>query len=189
MNQPTWPPDVAVIAAAQDGDRDALGSILRAGHPRLVGFFRGAGPQRADAEDLASQTCEAIVKSIKKLREAQAFEGWFWAIARTNLKGWIRKTRREKRYPPSDLAPRQPDEAFDEVEDHASMRQALASLSDNDRQILWLREVEELSYDDISSKLGTSAATIRVACHRARQRLSESFAAIDPPDQLKEPIP
>lgn len=178
MHSQPWPPELDVVVAAQAGDHDSLAIIIRSGHPRLVGFFRGAGPQPADAEDLAAHTCEAVVKGIHKLREPGAFEGWFWTIARTSMKGWIRKNRREKRYPPADLAPRQPDEAFEVVEEHSQMREALALLSDNDRQILWLREVEELSYDDISGRLGSSASTIRVACHRARQRLADAFAEL-----------
>lgn len=182
MHSPKWPPELDVVVAAQAGDRDCLAIIIRTGHPRLVGFFRGAGPQPADAEDLASHTCEAVVKGIAKLREPEAFEGWFWTIARTSMKGWIRKNRREKRYPPADLAPRQPDEAFEVLEEHSLMRDALALLSESDRQILWLREVEELSYDEMSGRLGNSAATIRVACHRARQRLTDAFAEVAPPD-------
>ena len=182
MHSPKWPPELDVVVAAQAGDRDCLAIIIRTGHPRLVGFFRGAGPQPADAEDLASHTCEAVVKGIAKLREPEAFEGWFWTIARTSMKGWIRKNRREKRYPPADLAPRQPDEAFEVLEEHSLMRDALALLSESDRQILWLREVEELSYDEMSGRLGNSAATIRVACHRARQRLTDAFSEVAPPD-------
>lgn len=178
MHREPWPPDPDVIEAARAGDRAAMATILRSGHPRLVGFFRGAGPQRADADDLAAHTCEALVKGVTKLRDVEAFEGWFWTIARTSLKGWIRKHRRETRYPPADVAPRQPDEAIEDAEDYATIRKALAKLSEKDRQILWLREVEELSYDDISGRLGPTAATIRVASHRARRRLEEAYAEI-----------
>jgi RNA polymerase sigma factor (sigma-70 family) len=51
----------------------------------------------------------------------------------------------------------------------------MSQLSTRDRQLLWLREVEGLSYDDIGSRLGATVGTVRVACHRARQRLEEVY--------------
>ncbi len=153
--------------------------MLTAGHPRLVAFFRGAGPPRADADDLAAHTCEAVVKSIHKLRNVDAFEGWFWQIARLTLRGWIRKNRRAVRLPPEPVAPRQPDEAFADSEDYATIRAALARLGDRERQLLWLREVEVLSYQEIGTRLGAATGTVRVACHRARLRLEAAYQAED----------
>ncbi len=57
---------------------------------------------------------------------------------------------------------------------------ALDHLSDRDRQLLWLREVEGLSYDEIGGRLRATAGTVRVACHRARKRLEEAYRALEP---------
>ena len=126
-------------------------------------------------DDLAAQVCEAVVKGIPKLREVGAFEGWFWSIARTTLRGWIRRHRRDPRPPPQPAAPRQPEEFVLEAEEHSDIRAALDLLSMRDRQLLWLREVEDLSYDDIGGRLGSAAGAVRVACHRARTRLEAAY--------------
>lgn len=175
---PSWPPSAQLVDLARLGDRDALGQLLRGGHPRLVAFFRGSGPNHADAEDLAAQVCEAVVKGIPKLRQVAAFEGWFWSIARTTLRGWIRRHRRELRSPPSPVAPRQPEDLVVEADEHAQIRAALDLLSVRDRQLLWLREVEHLSYEDIGGRLGAAVGTVRVACHRARARLEEAYNSL-----------
>ncbi|MDH3308465.1 MAG: sigma-70 family RNA polymerase sigma factor [Acidimicrobiia bacterium] len=179
--QPGWPPDRSSVEAARFGDRAALADILTAGHPRLVAFFRGAGPPWADADDLAAHTCEAVVKSIDKLRNPAAFEGWFWQIARLSLRGWIRKNRRPRRLPPGSVAPREPDEAFFEAEEHDLIRAALAMMSTKERELLWLREVEGLSYEEIGGRLGAATGTVRVACHRARKRLEVVYLDLEPP--------
>ncbi len=178
-----WPPTPQLVEMARLGNRDALEQLLTAGHPRLVAFFSGAGPNHADADDLAAQVCEAVVKNISKLRDVSAFEGWFWAIARTTLRGWIRRRRRDPRPPPVSAAPRQPDELFMESEEHSLIRVALDTLSMRDRQLLWLREVEHLSYKDIGGRLGSTAGTIRVACHRARARLETAYNQVAHRDQ------
>lgn len=179
-SSPTWPPSPQTVTDAIAGDRPALTLILTAAHPRLVGFFRGAGPQIADAHDLTSHTLEAVVTSLPKLRNPTAFEGWFWQIARFTLRGWIRKTRRPTRYEKEYPAHAAPDERLEQAEEHSQMREALDQLNDKDRQLVWLREVEGLSYEDIGGRVGATIGTVRVACHRARKRLEDAYRSLEP---------
>lgn len=177
--QPAWPPTVETVERARAGDPAALADILRGGHPRLVAYFAGAGPQRADAEDLAAHTLEAIVASIHKLKNPKAFEGWFWQIARFSFRGWIRRTRRPDRFERSYTVGPPPDEAIERDDEHTQIRQALSALGPKDRELLWLREVEDLSYEEIGGRLGATVGTVRVACHRARKRLEDAYAALE----------
>ena len=64
-----------------------------------------------------------------------------------------------------------------EGDEHRRIRLALENLSPKDRELLWLREVEGLEYDDIARRLGATAGTVRVACHRARRRLEAAYLA------------
>ncbi len=179
-----WPPDANVVAAAQQGEGGLLADLLAAGFPRLVGFFRGAGIPAAEAEDLASDVCESIVRSLGRLRRAQAFEAWFWTIARTRLKSWIRVNRRAARHPPAGVDPVPPDELVGLADEHRLVRAALEALTTRDRQLLWLREVEGLSYEEIGGRLRAATGTVRVACHRARQRLDEAYQRLTGSDDF-----
>lgn len=178
----TWPPSLEAIEQARIGDNSALADILRVGHPRLVAYFAGAGPQRADAEDLAAHTLEAVVTSIHRLKNPNAFEGWFWQIARYSFRGWIRKARRPDRFEPNYVPERSAEDIVELSDEHTQIRQALAALSPKDRSLLWLRDVEDLSYEEIGGRLGSAVGTVRVACHRARKRLEEAYAALDQDD-------
>lgn len=178
----TWPPTPETIDRAKAGDRSAVESVLRYGHPRLISFFIGSGAQKADAEDLAAHTCEAIVSSIHKLKNTQAFEGWFWQIARFTFRGWLRRHRRPTRYEPDYVQSTGPQDQLDLSEDHSQIRAALDALPSKDRQLLWLRDVEGLSYDEIGGRVGSAVGTIRVACHRARKRLEDAYHALDADD-------
>ena len=174
-----WPPSRPHIEAARDGDRDALGSILLNGFPRLVAFYRGVGLSNADAEEVASQAVEGMVRSIPRLREPDAFEGWFWTIARNRLRTKLRtKSRREREleYGPVD----DPESIVVAREEHATIRVALARLPTRDREILWLREVEQLDYTEIANRLTMRAGAVRVAALRARRRLEELYEAEQP---------
>lgn len=178
----TWPPSLEAIEQARTGNNAALADILRAGHPRLVAYFAGAGPQRADAEDLAAHTMEAVVTSIHRLKNPDAFEGWFWQIARYSFRGWIRKTRRPNRYEPAYVPEANAEDGVELSEEHTQIRSALDALTPKDRSLLWLRDVEDLSYEEIGGRLGSAVGTVRVACHRARKRLEEAYSALEQKD-------
>ena len=62
-----WPPSSQDVVAAQNGDHGQLTVIMASGIPKLVGFYRGLGLRFHDAEDLASDTCEAMVRSLSQV--------------------------------------------------------------------------------------------------------------------------
>lgn len=169
-----WPPSRIQIEAARDGDTDVLGSILVDGFPRLVAFYRGMGLSKADGEELASEAVEGMIRSIGKLREPDAFEGWFWTIARNRLRSSFRRkgrVERELEYGPVD----DPESIVVAREEHVAIRTALERLSPRDREVLWLREVEQLSHDEIATRLTMRPGAVRVAALRARRRLEELY--------------
>ncbi len=175
----TWPPPVDLVDLAKTHDPQAVGALFSAGYPRLIGFYRVAGVPPADAEDLAADTVEAMVKSLPKLRASIAFEAWFWAIARTKLRSWIRRKQRGAPEARPDPEPSTPEEQFELAEEHGTIVTALDTLSPRDRELLWLREVEGLSYEEIGGRIKAAAGTVRVACHRARQRLLDAYQQVE----------
>ena len=170
-----WPPSRPHIESARTGDNDALGSILVNGFPRLVAFYRGMGLSKADAEELASEAVEGMVRSIRRLREPDAFEGWFWTIARNRLRSRIRRKgriERELEYGPVE----DPESIVMIREEHQTIRAALLHLSPRDRELLWLREVEQLTHEEVADRLKMRPGAVRVAALRARRRLVEFYA-------------
>ncbi len=173
-----WPPSVTTVTAARDGDREALGRILTDGWPRLVAFYRGMGLSHAEAEDVASEACEGMVRTLRRLREPEAFEGWFWTVARNRLRTALRRRGRVAReLDPGAVA--DPGELAVEADEHRSVRIALMALSVRDREILWLREVEGLSHAEIGGRLGIAVGAVRVAALRARRRLQEHYRELE----------
>jgi RNA polymerase sigma-70 factor (ECF subfamily) len=115
-----------------------------------------------------------VVTRIDRLRAPEAFEAWFWSIARNRLRTMFRRRRAAK---PTDamVSPSTPEDISLQGDEHRRVRIALDNLSPKDRELLWLREVEGLEYDEIARRLGVTAGTVRVACHRARRRLEAIY--------------
>lgn len=173
QDSPAWPPPLAEATAARDGDEAALAAILTKGLPRLVAFFRGQGLDLPDAEDVASDVCEAVIRSIGRLRSPQAFEAWFWRVARSKFHDYLRKRHRPLPAPELETTHVLPDEHTIDQEDYRAVRAAYGKLSARDRELLWLREVEGLSYAEIGGRLFKRQGSVRVAMLRARRRFEQ----------------
>ncbi len=168
-----WPPSLAEATAARDGDQAALAAILTQGLPRLVAFYRGQGLDYADAEDVASDACESIVRSIGRLRSPQAFEAWFWRVARSKFHDYLRRRHRPLPAPELETSHVLPEEHALDQEDYRIVRRAYAKLGSRDRELLWLREVEGLSHAEIGGRLFKREGSVRVAMLRARRRFEQ----------------
>ncbi len=163
------------IQAARGGDPAAVGRMATAVYRRLLAFYRYSGLRPDEAEDLAADAMEAVITKLQDLRRPESFDSWVWAIGRTKLRGFLRTERRPRAVEPMPVVAPDPAEVTVLNEEHADIRAALARLSDRDKELLWLREVEGLSYGEIGSRLGAASGAVRVACMRARRRLQRAY--------------
>jgi RNA polymerase sigma-70 factor (ECF subfamily) len=175
-----WPPTFQDVVAAQNGDPSRLTTIMASGIPKLFAFYRGLGLRVHDAEDLAADTCEAVVRSIPDLRDPAKFEPWFWRVARSKFYDHLRRNHRP------DDRPTERDEMYDDPSDaavitdeHRSVRVAFQSLKNRDQELLWMRDVIGLAYTDIAGRFRMREGAIRIAVMRARQRLEEAIAEVE----------
>ena len=72
---------------------------------------------------------------------------------------------------PERVSPEGQDDEIDQKERLNMVMEAIKSLPDRQREILWLRTVENLSYDEISERLGMTPLTLRVLLTRARSKI------------------
>ena len=175
---PQWPPALEVVERARAGDMDAIDEMYRAIRPRLRSFFIYQGFAPATSEDLTASIMEKVIRKLRTLRKPRAFEAWFWALTRNHVRAHFRHQQRDKALNelPSPM-PTQPQETVLLNEEYQAIRAALATLSPSDRELLWLREVEGLSYQALGGRFGAATGAIRVRCHRARQRLEDAYRA------------
>jgi RNA polymerase sigma factor (sigma-70 family) len=176
---PEQPITELTVAAARAGDHASIGALGAAAFRRTVAFYRYTGVPVDTAEDLAADAVESIIAMLPSLREVSRYDAWMWSIARNRLRDHWRRRRLSAVTEPLNVAPTSPEEYAILGEEHRQIRTAVQTLSLRDREILWLREVMELDYRTIADRMGSSPATVRVACHRARHRLQNAYEQID----------
>jgi RNA polymerase sigma factor (sigma-70 family) len=168
-----------VVTAAKRGSHEAIGALGSDAFRRTVSFYRYTGLSPDQAEDLAADAVERIISSLPSLKKASAYDAWMWTITRNLLRSFWRSEKIRETQEPISPAPAQPDEIAVIHEEHEQIVIALRTLTIRDRELLWLREVLELDYRTIAQRIDSNAGSVRVACHRARQRLEDAYITLE----------
>jgi RNA polymerase sigma-70 factor (ECF subfamily) len=180
------PTDQELLAAAARGDQAAFSQLYQRYRNRVYGFaYRMLGAQ-AVAEDV---THEAFLVLIRQPERYQASRGslltFLCAVARNHI---FEHLRRQERYAPELVETLcECDEAgtarsFDplssllERELAAQVEAALAALPVAQREVLVLREYQELSYEEIAAVIGADLNVVKARLYRARQALAKRLA-------------
>ncbi len=186
MNRPDMnPDDRQVIQAVLNGDSERFGSLVVKYQDRLFnGVARMLG-NASDADDVLQETFLQAFRKLSSFREDSSFYTWVYRIA---INAAINLRRRQKRMltlsdesqfsdrmvTDPELGPEKRLEHSDEVRE---LQDGLNQLSDEHRNILVLREIEGMSYEDISELLDMPIGTVRSRLHRARLQLRDCLLA------------
>jgi RNA polymerase sigma factor (sigma-70 family) len=122
---------------------------------------------------------EHIISKLPTLKKASAYDAWMWTMTRNLLRSWWRSRKTRDVLEPVSPSPAMPHEIVVLHEEHKQIVRALKMLSLKDRELLWLREVLELDHRTIAQRVESNAASVRVACHRARQRLEAAYKTVE----------
>jgi len=181
-SSPPIDPDLAEVRAAQ-ADRRAFATLYRRYLDRVYGYCFYLLGDHHDAEDATERSFTAAFDAIDRFRdEGATFRSWLFRIAHNQVANALR-TRSRHRTDPLDSIP-EPAAADDPArmaslaDDARNVRAAVASLSDDRRQVVILRFVDGLTAVEIGVVLGRSAGAVRVLQHRA---LRELAALLDQP--------
>jgi len=176
--------DEELIAQFQAGNEHAYLDIVERFKDRLFSFiYRFVGDTDL-AEDLVQDTLVKVYTHKHSYREIAKFSTWIYTIAGNLARTELRKRRRratfsmstlglggkELELPSTDYAPTKIHEG---VETEENIGRALGSLPLHFRTVVILRDVQELSYDEISKIMQIPLGTVKSRVNRARLRLQE----------------
>lgn len=175
-----------LIAACRQGDERAFEALIRLHEKRVYALCRRMCRDEEDALEAAQDTFLAVWRGLPRYREDAAFSTWLYRLASNACLDILRREKKrsgelslddeEVRMDPADAAPR-PDEAAERDETRREVREALYALPHDYRQVLLLRETEQLSYAEIAAATGLELGTVKSRISRARLALRDALAA------------
>ncbi|MDQ3697660.1 MAG: sigma-70 family RNA polymerase sigma factor [Gemmatimonadota bacterium] len=160
-----------LVLAAQRGSRDAFAQLVRSHQGRALAVARAIALTREDAEDAVQEAFLHAYRALDRFRPDQPFGAWLGRIvANAALDiGRRRKVRDADQLPESLASPfRDPAEA-DELRER--LRDGLARLTERQRGVLILHDVEGFTHVEICGMLGIPEGTARSDLHHARMSL------------------
>ncbi len=174
------------VARLLQGDRAAFQEVVARYQRGIFGFCLRMMGDMAEAEDLAQEVFLRAFRSIRRFRQQSKFSTWLYQIAHNlslNRIRYLKKRRTSDLQSVSmeneaslaiafDSGPSDsPEEAVLEQERKRYLSEAIVSLDVSYREVIVLRDVEGLSYEEIAEALGAAVGTVKSRLHRARTEL------------------
>ena len=172
--------DEDLLRAFGDGD-DRAYALLYDRHRRPLFLFaaRMLGDGEA-ARDLVQDVFLALLERRGQMREVRSVRAWLFTVARNRCLTWLRQGRNRSRLDEAAAGEAAAAAAPAGDEDAALVRRALAELPDEQREVLILREYQDLSYREIAAIAQTTESAVKSRLFRARQALGERLRPMWP---------
>lgn len=205
---PTETPLGEMLRLASEGDPTSWQRLVEAYSPRVFGLLVRRCGDRELAEELTQATFVKLVinlQSFSGYEERGRFEPWLFRIAMNKLRDEMR--RRKRQAVPMDMSPAstgdgetasrwaaaeeyvvmagssrsdEPADQMSQAEEHEQLRQAVATLSEADQEVIYLRHTAGLSFAQIAETLGQPLGTVLARGHRALAKLKKKLEQVEP---------
>lgn len=156
------------VVAAQQGDKESFERLMQ----RTVGLARKTayplmGPDQVD--DVVQEAYLVVYRKLHYLQKPEAFQAWLSRIVIHTCYAM------KKKFPPTaePTGERTEEDPTDEVATKLDLRKALTLLSEDDRNVLILREFLKFSYEEVAYVTRLPVGTVRSKLHYGRKKLRE----------------
>lgn len=178
MEAPNITESQAVADFLFDRTEQSFARLFEILYPKVLRYFVLRGAADSVAEELAQDVLTAVYRHSAALRDRQLFFGWLFRIAHNQLLQHVRKHHKKDADTVAleDLDTQSAGRMH--TEDPAvagSFREWLLPLEPQERQIMLLRYVEELGYQEIATALNIPLGTVKWKIFRAKAKLTESL--------------
>jgi RNA polymerase sigma-70 factor (ECF subfamily) len=176
-----------VIERAREGDDAAFNAIVVAYRKRIMGTVGRLIGRPEDVEDVTQEVFLRLYYSLEQLRTPEVFEPWLYRLTVNAAYDYLRRLKRKNEARMSDLSEQQvlmADAAAGgrrSVEEQRKQRlrervqSVLSVVSEQDRLLLLLKEVEGLSLKELEQIYKVKENALKVRLFRARQRVLKAF--------------
>ncbi|MBL8214787.1 MAG: sigma-70 family RNA polymerase sigma factor [Bryobacterales bacterium] len=182
--------EFSLIQRAREGDDAAFNKIVQTYRKRILGTIARLIGRPEDVEDVGQEVFLRLYYSLDQLRSPEVFEPWLYRLTVNAAYDYMRRQRRRPESRMADLSEQQVMTADAEAggrerdieQQKANLREFVQSLlgnvSEEDRILLTLKEVEGLSLKELEAVYKVNENALKVRLFRARQRVLKAFEAL-----------
>jgi RNA polymerase sigma-70 factor (ECF subfamily) len=167
--------DAILVRRAKDGDPSALEALCERHAPRVERLSRHVLGNGEDARDAAQESLAKLCERIRQFRGEAAFSTWLHRLVVNTCRDVASRTQARRWEPLEDdrrvAADGDPERAAALAELRAELGASLAEIPERQAEIVVLKDLFELSFEEVSSAVGVPVGTAKCYAHRARERL------------------
>lgn len=179
--------EAALVAELQAGSEEAFAYLLAVYQTPVYNLVSHIAEASSDVADVTQNVFIKVFRGIRDFHGQSSLRTWIYRIAiheaSNHRRGWLRRKLREafsldqepgfpqEIFAQSSLQPETPYEIAESSERQRQVQRALASLAQPYRTVVVLREVEDMSYEEIAEALGVSEGTVKSRLMRGRELL------------------
>ncbi len=179
--------DFELIQRARDGDHAAFNEVVQVYRKRILGTVARLIGRIEDVEDVGQEVFLRLYFSLDQLRTPEVFEPWLYRLTVNACYDHLRRQRRRNESRMADLSETQvvlADASAGTKQQEESERKKrvtemvgalLSAVSEQDRILLSLKEIEGLSLKELEKIYGVNENALKVRLFRARQRVLKAY--------------
>ncbi len=183
--------DFELIKRARDGDDSAFNQVVQTYRKRILGTIARLIGRPEDVEDVGQEVFLRLYFSLDQLRTPEMFEPWLYRLTVNAAYDYLRRQRRRSESRMADLSEQQVmladatagSKREDEEQRRKRVRELvdslLSSISEQDRILLTMKEIEGLSLKELEKVYGVNENALKVRLFRARQRVVKVYEALE----------
>lgn len=168
--------DKELVESARRGDAGALERLIVQTRPDLRRYAARHCTTSEDAEDAVQESLIILYRRLPTLRVLGAYTGWLFQIVRRECQKLAQKMFHQD-VPLDETAEQSYLQSRTDIELHLDITLSIQSLPDIYREIIVLRDFEELTVKEIAVRLRVSPETVKTRIHRGRRLIREHLLA------------
>ena len=173
-----------LVKRAKSGEADCFGLIYDYYLTRVYRFVFLKVTNKEEAEDITQQVFMKASEALPRFEnERSPFVGWLFRIARNTVIDFYRTKKNnlslDEGIGVDDVLENSPEDIIFQNQEKAQVLKALEHLTEEQREVVTLRFVEDFSYKEISTITNKNQAALRIMQHRAIKKLKEIFKELE----------
>jgi RNA polymerase sigma-70 factor, ECF subfamily len=170
--------DFTLIKTFQEGDKDAFSILVNRYNEKVRNLIFRILSEVSIVDDLSQDVFIKVYESLNYFRFESSFYTWLYRITVNKCRDEIRK-RKVRKFTSLDfifsngVEMKHPDDQYDRIESDLLVSEALSKLSSKQREIIILKDLNDLSYQEIGEILNCEIGTVKSRLSRARIELAK----------------
>jgi len=164
-----------LILRCQIGDKDAFAGLIERYQAPLRYFISRLSANPETAEDIFQDTWLTVIRRIHSLKKTDAFSTWLYRIARNKVYQQFRRKKMLSELDENIAVPNNTENDVFSTEDAAKIHRCLKELLPEYKEVLMLRFLEQMSYEQISQVINCKLGTVKSRIHYAKLALKKEM--------------